>query len=200
MHIFKPLSLPSILCIIASIGISTTANSIEITPYIGQTFGPQFISNDGSSESNIASDTSLGLGIAWQESSRGQGQILINYLSRDFTSSIDQQSHSFDTLYAHFSGITHFKQQNYVTTVSLGIGGTYFKSDQSDVLYPSLTAALGTRYEFSKNLAFVTEIRSYMTLTKNDEKLFCDTNNCFARFDDSIWFDTNISVGFAYTF
>ncbi len=200
MHIFKQLPLSSILCVIASISLSSAVNAIEITPYVGQTFGPQFVSDDGSSQLDVASETSLGLGISWQESAHGQGQILINYLSRDFISDVDQQSHSFDTIYAHFSGVTHFKQQNYVTTVALGIGGTYFKSDQSDVLYPSLTAALGTRYEFSKSLAFVTEIRSYMTLTKTSENLFCDPTSCFARFDDSIWFDTNISVGFAYTF
>lgn len=179
---------------------SSSVLAIEITPYFGKMFGPQFVSDIDASSLDVASDNSIGLGIAWQASNHGQGQILVNYINRDFISDIDTQPHSFKTIYAHFNGVTQFKQQHYTTTVSLGIGGTYFESDQSDVLYPSLTAAMGTRYEFSDNLAFITEVRSYMTLTKSDEKLFCDSSDCFARFENSIWFDTNVSVGLAYRF
>ncbi len=80
-------------------------------------------------------EPNFALAFAWQDSPAGQGQILINYISRDFTDTIDQSTHSFDTVYTHFSGVSLFKERKYITTVGLGIGTTYFNSDFDSALY-----------------------------------------------------------------
>jgi hypothetical protein len=189
------------LCCVQLYSINLQATEFEVTSMIGQNFSPD-LSSTSNTANAMPTDNAphIALGFAWQDSPNGQGQILINYISRDFTDEIDQSSHSFDTLYAHFNGVALFKEKNYVTTVSLGIGATYFNSDFDDVLYPSMTAAIGTRYEFSDRWALVTELRGYATLTDNDDTLFCEESSCIAYFDDSIWFDTQISIGVAYTF
>ncbi|MGL1958905.1 MAG: hypothetical protein OCD00_16505 [Colwellia sp.] len=182
------------------ISMNTQATEFEITPYIGQTVSSDLIGNSSLNTIKTSSENNFGLSFAWQDSARGQGQILVNYVSRDFTSDLDQSTHTLDTFYAHFSGIALFKERNYITTVGLGLGGTYFDTDNNSELYPSMTAAIGTRYEISDNLAFVTEIRAYATLVDNEDNLFCTNDICFANFDGSIWFDANISVGLAYKF
>jgi len=186
--------------IVLIFSVNTNATDIEITPFIGQTFSADLISSDALTTINVSDEQNFGLSIAWQESIRGQGQITFNYISRDFASEVDQSTQSFDTFYAHFSGVAFFKERSYVTTVGFGIGGTYFDSDNSSVLYPSLTAAIGTRYEFSNNFALVTELRAYATLTDEDEDIFCTNSICAARFDNTVWIDTNISIGFSYKF
>jgi len=188
------------LLMVTVFSVNSNATDVEITPFIGQTFSPDLISSDTLTSVPVTDEQSFGLSLAWQESAKGQGKIIINYVSRDFTDTTDQSIQSFDTLYAHFSGVALFRERNYVTTVGFGIGGTYFDSDNSDVVYPSLTAAIGTRYEFSNQFAFVTELRAYATLTDEDENLFCANDVCAGRFDNTVWVDTNISIGFSYKF
>ncbi len=180
--------------------VNTNATNIEITPFFGQTFSPDLISSDTLTAIKVSDEQNFGLSLAWQESARGQGQITFNYVSRNFASELDQSTESFDTFYAHFSGVAFFKERGYVTTVGFGVGGTYFDSNNSSVVYPSLTAAIGTRYEFSNNLSLVTELRAYATLTDKDENLFCKNSVCSANFDNTVWVDTNISIGFSYKF
>ncbi|WP_440876461.1 hypothetical protein [Thalassotalea sp. PLHSN55] len=174
--------------------------AVEITPYVGQMFSSDL--RDGTSDTDLAVDsaTSIGLGIAWQDTPRGQGQVLINYVSHDFENLAGDQEHSLDIIYAHFNGIAQFKQQNYVTTFSIGLGGAYMDSDLADDIYPSATIAIGTRYEFSNNMALVTELRTYATLVDEDEQLFCANDSCAAQFDEALWYDTSISIGIAYRF
>jgi len=131
----------------------------EITPFIGYTL------SDDLRATSPSDDQNYGVAFSWQEGPNGQGSILVNYVSHDYQSTTDNLTHSFDIIYAHFSGVAQFRQQDYVTTVSLGIGGAYFDAESNSDIYPSLTAAIGTRYEFSDALAFVTELRSYASLT-----------------------------------
>lgn len=186
--------------LLSLLSFSSNAVDIEITPTIGYMLSPTIVSNVDQGSMSIDDNSSFGLGIAWQDSPHGQGQILINYVSRDYISDTDSLNHSFDTLYTHFNGIAQFRQQSYITTVSIGLGATYFSGEQNNELYPSVSAAIGTRYEFSTNLAFVTELRSYATLIKNDSNLFCVDSTCYAQFDGSIWLDTNINFSLAYKF
>lgn len=166
----------------------------------GYTYGPKLTASDKTTEIETTNEPNIALALSWQDSTTGQGQILINHISRDFTDNINQSSHSFDTIYAHFNGVAFFKERNYITTVGMGIGAAHFKSDYASETYPSITISVGTRYELSKSLAVVTELRAYATLTKDDDEVFCQTSTCFAHFDDSLWFDGQISIGLAYRF
>ncbi|MBA6348128.1 hypothetical protein [Colwellia sp. BRX8-9] len=176
------------------------ARDIEITPFIGQMFSADLINSQNGTDLVVTDDKNYGLAIAWQDSPNGQGQILLNTVSHDFISSSDQQEHSFDITYLHFSGVTQLKQQNYVTTISLGIGATYFETDSKDEIYPSLTMAFGTRYELSKNVALVTELRGYASYIEEDNQLFCQETICHALLEDGLWLDGSISVGLAIKF
>ncbi|WP_114325116.1 hypothetical protein [Candidatus Colwellia aromaticivorans] len=188
------------LCCTQLLSISAQANDLEITSMLGYTFSPKLTSDDNTVDIAITNDPNVALAFSWQDSTPGQGQILVNYISRDFTDNIDQSTHSFDTLYAHFNGVAFFKERNYITTVGMGVGATYFNSDFDSVIYPSITVAVGTRYEFSDNLAFITELRAYATLTKDDNTVFCRNGTCLAHFDGTVWVDSHISIGLAYSF
>jgi hypothetical protein len=176
------------------------ARDIEITPFIGKMFSADLINSQNGTDLVVTDDKNYGLAIAWQDSPNGQGQILLNTVSHDFISSSDLQEHSFDITYLHFSGVTQLKQQNYVTTISLGIGATYFETDSKDEIYPSLTMAFGTRYKLSKNVALVTELRGYASYIEEDNQLFCQESICHALIEDGLWLDGSISVGLAIKF
>jgi len=200
MHSFK-----RSICVLFNICIFTyslTASSAdwEITPFVGKIFSSDITNYDGESSLSLNDSANYGIAVAWQDSPNGQGQILINHASHDFDSALDTQNYSLDVVYAHFNGIAQFRQQGYVTTVSLGLGGAYFDTDFGEELYPSLTIAFGTRYEFSDNLAFVTEVRGYASVVEEDNDLFCDNDICVAQIDDALWIETTISVGLAYRF
>ena len=182
------------------ISFSAHARDIEITPYIGQIFSSELVNSVDAKEVSVSDASHYGLAIAWQDSPNGQGQILLNRASHDFISSSDLQEHSFDVTYAHFSGVAQFRQRNYVTTVSLGLGGAYFQTDNKDEIYPSLTIAIGTRYELSKNFAIVTELRGYASYIEDDNQLFCEGTSCHALLEESMWLEGTVSVGFAFKF
>lgn len=200
------------LLILASLTLHSNAAELEVSSYVGYTFSPSLAGADNSSTISVDDNVNFSLGFAWQESTakraknQGQGQLLINYISRDFISddiSSNLQSnaeYSFDTLYVHFNGVSFIKESGYTTMISLGFGASYFDSDFDNVIYPSLSTAIGTRYELSPQLTFITEVRAYATLVKDDEPLFCQQESCAAFFDDALWFDTNISIGLAYSF
>ena len=182
------------------ISSSSFATEFEITPFFGQTYGSDIISSDGNTDISVDSATNFGIGIAWQDSPNGQGQILFNSVSHDFESDLDGETYAIDILYAHFNGIAQFRQQNYVTTVSIGLGGAYFDTSGGSELYPSATVAFGTRYEFSDGFSLITEIRSYASLVDEKDNGFCSGETCTAQFDDALWLDTSISVGIAFKF
>jgi len=124
----------------------------------------------------------------------------LNRVSYDFIGE-NQTNNKLDITYAHFNGIALYRQQNYVTTLSLGLGGTHFDAEQgSEELYPSASVTLGTRYEFTPQMALVTELRAYATLIDEDDALFCQQNMCSANFSDSLWIDSSIAVGIAIKF
>ena len=188
------------------------ATGLEISSYLGYTFSPKLANSDNNDSISVDDNTNFSLGFAWQENvakrvkNKGQGQILINYISRDFTAieAINDENskgiHSFDTLYVHFNGVSFIQESGYNTTISLGIGASYFDSDFDSAIYPSLSTAIGTRYELSSQFSFITEVRAYATLVKDDEPLFCQNDSCIAYFDNGLWFDANISIGLAYRF
>jgi len=179
---------------------STFASDIEITTYSGQVFSSDLVHSQDGSDLIVDDANNYGLAIAWQDSPSGQGQILFNTASHNFMSSSDLQEHSFDVSHLHFNGVTQLKRQNYITTVSLGLGGTHFKTDNKNEIYPSITVAFGTRYELSKSFAIVTELRGYASYIKDDNQLFCEGTTCHALLEDSLWIEGNISVGFAFKF
>ena len=178
----------------------TLATDFEVMPIVGYNFSPKLDSGDNTATLPTSDEPNFGLAFSWQDSPNGQGQVLINYVSRDFTDNIAQSTHSFDTLYAHFNGVALFRDRSYTTSVGIGVGATYFDSDFDDDIYPSITASVGTRYEFSDSLALITELRIYATLIQDDENLFCQSDTCYAHFDDAIWLDSQISIGLAYRF
>lgn len=180
--------------------LPANAGDYEITPMVGQMFSSDLEGITSGDATSVSDDSHIGFAFAWQDSPNGQGQILINSVSHDFESELDQQTHSLDIFYAHFSGVAQFRQQNYVTTVSIGLGGAYFDAEGGEDVYPSLTAAVGTRYEISNNIAIVTELRTYASLTDEDSDLFCKGDSCSAAFEGAVWIDTAISVGVAYKF
>lgn len=180
------------------------ATQYEITPYVGKVSSSDLTVPDSTTSVSLDSATTYGLGFAWQESPNGQGQILVNYISHDLKlpseDQANEQTSSFDVLYAHFNGIAQFRQRQYITTVSIGLGAARFSTDAGNEISPSFTAALGTRYEISDVASVVTEIRAYASLMQDGDTLFCQEDVCAAEFDDSVWIDTAISVGFSYKF
>ena len=188
------------------------AAELEISSYLGYTFSPNLASSDNNDTISVEDTVNFSLGFAWQAKNakraknKGQGQILINYISRDFTATEtmkdinSKKKQSFDTLYFHFNGVSFIQESGYNTTISLGFGASYFDSDFDNAIYPSLSTAIGTRYELSPQLSFISEVRAYATLVKDDKPLFCQKDSCIAYFDNDLWFDANISIGLAYQF
>jgi len=177
---------------------NSKATEYEFTPYIGYTYSDNLNGDISGEQLSITNDANFGFSFAWQNGPNGQGMVLLNKVSHDYKSDLDNQTHSFDVVYAHFNGVAMFRQDKYITTVSLGAGGAYFNTDSSSKMVPSLTAALGTRYEMSDKLAFVTEIRSYASLTNKANDLFCQSSTCSAKLSDSVWLETSLSVGLTY--
>jgi hypothetical protein len=180
--------------------ISTMATEYEITPYLGITSPSDLTIPNSSTNVPVDNSTNYGIGFAWQESPNGQGQILINYASHEFKYSDENLESSFEVLYAHFNGIAQFKQRQYITTISVGLGAARFSGDGGSEVSPSLTAAIGTRYELSDVASIVTEIRGYASLMQDGNTLFCQNEICAAEYDDTVWIDTSISIGFSYRF
>lgn len=182
-----------------SISNAVQANQLEVSVMAGQMYGSDLVASD-SSDINTDSGSNIAIGIAWQENVNGQGQVLLNRVSHDFIGENAEQS-SLDITYAHFNGVALFRQQNYVTTLSLGFGGAHFDAEQgNNEVYPSASVAFGTRYEFSKQMALVTELRAYATLIDEDDAMFCQQDICSANFDNSLWIDSSIAVGIAIKF
>ena len=187
--------------VVLLVTLTTHARDLEITPFIGQMSSSDLMSNqDNGIDLAVDGANNYGLAIAWQDSPKGQGQILFNTVRHNFISTSDLQDHSFDVTSLHFSGVAQFKQRYYVTTVSLGVGGTYFDTDNKEEIYPSLTVAFGTRYELSKTFAIVTELRGYASYIEEDNQLFCEGTTCHALLEKSMWLEGSISVGFAVKF
>ncbi|WP_448546678.1 hypothetical protein [Thalassotalea fusca] len=178
---------------------SAIAGEFEITPMFGQMFSSDMQGVSSDNTLSVDNAAHFGLGIAWQESPNGQGQILINRVSHDFTSDFDNQEYDIDITYAHFNGVALFRQQNYITTFSIGLGGALIEGNGEE-LYLSATAAFGTRYEVSDNFAIVTEIRGYATLVDDEDELFCEDSVCVAHFEDSMFLEAAVSVGIAIKF
>lgn len=179
---------------------SAMATEFEVSTFLGQMYSSDLTGNSAENTLSVDAGGNFGIAVAWQDSPNGQGQIMLNVVSHDFKSEVTEQDHSLDIMYAHFNGIAQFRQQSYVTTVSLGLGGAYFDSDVSEELYPSATVAFGTRYEFSERVAIVTELRGYATLVDDDDNMFCENDICHAQFKDSLWMESNISIGLAIKF
>ncbi len=189
------------LALLCSVFMSNTtiANQLEISAMLGQMYGSDLVAIDNSNI-DVDSGSNIAVGIAWQENVNGQGQILLNRVSHDFTGQ-NNEKETLDITYAHFNGVALFRQQNYVTTLGIGVGGAYFDADQGgEELYPSASVAFGTRYEFAENIALVTELRAYATLVDENDVMFCQQESCSANFDDSLWIDSSISVGIAFKF
>jgi len=176
------------------------ATEVEITPFIGKMNGSDLTIPDSSTSISVDSATHFGIGIAWQESPNGQGQILINYASHEFQTGDENPTRSVDIIYAHFNGIALFEQRNYLTTVSVGLGAARFSSDGGSEISPSFTAAIGTQYKISNESSIVTELRGYASLMKDGDTLFCQNEVCAAEYDDSPWISTSIAIGYSYKF
>jgi hypothetical protein len=191
----------TLLAIICTFLLSHTAiaNPLELSVMFGQANGPDLATNDNRNI-NLDSGNNIAVGIAWQENVNGQGQILLNRVSHDFIGE-NKANNELNITYAHFNGIALYRQQNYVTTLSLGLGGAYFHVKQGDeALYPSVNVAFGTRYEFSEQITLVTELRAYATIIDKDDALFCMQDICSINFMDSLWVDSSITVGIAIKF
>lgn len=190
----------SALCCAQLFSISLQAVEFEIAPMVGQTFSPDLTNGTVTDLLSTTNEPNFALALNWQDSPSGQGQVLVNYISRDFTDDIDQSTHSFNTIYTHFSGVAFFQERNYLTTFGFGLGATYFDTEFDDVFYPSLTVALGARYDLSETFTLITELRGYATFVNDNDTLFCQEDNCYAHFHTGIWFDSQLSIGVAYSF
>jgi len=201
--ISKKNALRAVCLLSATFGFSTAyANEtkFEITPFAGYMVSSDLQEYDSSTDISVDAGPNFGIGFAWQDTPKGQGQILINYVSHDFSGAEGTQDGSVDIIYTHFNGIAQFRQNAYVTTVSMGLGAGFFDTDASSEVYPSFTAAIGTRYEFSDAFAFITELRTYASLVDEDKNSFCKDDVCIAQYNGSLWYDTSLSVGLAFSF
>jgi hypothetical protein len=188
------------------LGLSAPSQAVEITPFVEYVLTDDLILDGTEQSVSVDDTTAVGLIIGWDKGVLGQGQLSLSYGSYDFKTTVDDEliDSSFDLLYAHFNGVAHYRQQNYTTTVSFGLGATFIDSDNDSSSYPSITAGLGTRYNISQNLALITELRAYGTFADDDSSLFCRSgangSSCFAQFDGSFWVDAALRLGIAYRF
>lgn len=189
---------PSAIVCSLVLASNVSANQFEISVMAGQMYGSDLLAAD-KSDINVDSGNNIAIGFAWQESVNGQGQILLNRVSHDFIGD-KEKGNTLAIVYGHLNGVALFRQQNYVTTMSLGFGAAHFDAKHGNELYPSASISFGTRYEFSDSMAFVTELRAYATLVDKDDALFCSQDICTANFDNSLWIDSSISVGIAMKF
>ncbi|MGJ8694277.1 MAG: hypothetical protein ACSHW0_17545 [Thalassotalea sp.] len=197
MYLVKPTIKKSLISLLFLTAFSSSA--IEVTPYIGQIYANDFISQNDEVLA-VEASKNFALGISWKDGPNGQGQFLFTSANHDFETNSGGVG-EIDIIYAHFNGIAHFRQHNYITTVSIGLGGAYYDvKDGKDDLFPSFTAALGTRYQIDKNLAVVTELRSFVTLTDDESDILCPNSVCLAEFENALWIQTSISLGVSYQF
>ncbi|QOL26945.1 hypothetical protein LP316_06545 [Thalassotalea sp. LPB0316] len=157
------------------------------------------LNDSQASDLSVDSGPSLGFSVAWYDSPNGQGQVMLSRVSHQYDIG-DNQTQDLDITYGHFSGVALFHQESYITTVSLGIGFAQFDAEYGDDVFASAGVAVGTRYNISQQLAFVTEIRSNISLVDEDSDIFCQNAVCSAQFQDTLWFDTSFSIGLAYQF
>ena len=203
------LSKMAVACALITSAHAASANTVEITPYIDYVITDELELSETGQTLDVDDVAAIGFAIAWPESQLGQGQISVSYGNYDYEATNNQSGDlvegDFDVIYAHFSGVAHYRQPNYTTTVSVGIGGTYFSADRGDnSIYPSITGAIGTRYDLSQALSIVTELRAYGTFADDNSKVFCESGpegaNCFGQFDGSFWVDAAVRFGLAYRF
>lgn len=179
---------------------SAFATHLEVTPYLGIMSSSDLTNSLTDKDISVDSDAHLGISVAWQDTANGQGQVLLNYASHDFKVDKESKSQSIDVLYLHFNGVAQFRQPDYVTTFSIGLGGARFSGDGGNEISPSFSTSLGTRYELSPVSAIVTELRAYASLMQDGETLFCKDDACAPQFNDTIWVQTSISIGYSYRF
>lgn len=198
----------SILTIAAALSLFTSfaygqngqnQKKFEIAPLFGYMTSSDLEDSAGN-DLSMSSVPHFGAALSWQESPNGQGQVLVNYVSHEFDNPNAGNSEDLDILYAHFNGVALFRQSNYVSTFSFGLGGAYMDSAHDSALYPSATLAFGTRYEMQSGFAVFTELRGYATLTDEDDEFFCEDQTCYAEFSNPVYFDASVSVGVAFSF
>jgi len=199
MHLSK-LKKSAFLSSALLLSASASAVEFEITPMLGQMFANDMQSTLDGSDISVDSGSSIGIALSWQDTPNGQGQVLIQSTRHDFKSDVDDNTYDLDILYAHFNGVAQFRQPNYVSTVSLGLGGAFVDSLGSEKLYPSATISFGTRHEMSPEFTVITELRGYATLVDENDDMFCQADVCHGQFSDSIWLQSSFSVGVAYKF
>ena len=125
---------------------SVLAQEWELTPFVGYSYSNSIDSYNDNSALSLSNDINYGFSLAWQDGPNAQGMVSLSRVSHDYTSDTDNRNHSLDITYAHFNGVAMYRQANYVTTFSLGAGGAYFDAFSNSKFYPSLTAAIGSRY------------------------------------------------------
>lgn len=171
----------------------------EVTPYLGYMAASDIKDHNGD-DLSLKNSPHIGLAFSWQDTPTGHGQILVNYVGHEFNESVNDKTVELNILYTHFSGVALYGEKDFTTVVSVGLGATYFDSDYESGIYPSLTAAIGTKHHMTERFALVSELRLYATLTDEDDDFFCKNDVCVAEFGDAVFLDTSISVGFSYAF
>ena len=182
------------------VSVSSVGTQLEVTPYLGKMYGSDLTNSVTDKNISVGSSNHYGVSASWQDTPNGQGQVLLNYTKHDFKANDESKSQSVDVLYIHFNGVAHYRQPQYVTTFSIGLGGARFSSDGGSEISPSFTSALGTRYELSPMSAIVTELRVYASLMQDGDTLFCRDEACLPQYNDALWVQTSISIGYAHKF
>ena len=72
------------LCCTQLLSINAQARNLEITSMLGYTFSPKLTSGDNTTDIATTNEPNVALAFSWQDSSASQGQILVNYISRNF--------------------------------------------------------------------------------------------------------------------
>ena len=83
--------------------VHANETKFEITPFVGYMASSDLQEYDNGADISVDAGTNFGVGFAWQDTPKGQGQILINYVSHDFTGAENTQDGSVDIIYTHFN-------------------------------------------------------------------------------------------------
>ena len=182
-----------------------TVFAAAITPYAGQRFGSSFTS-ESDANVDLSNESTAGFSVNWDYGPDAEGEILVSISEQVLE--IDQGTTLYaiptDVSYFHLGGRLWFNQDKPIqTSVSGGIGASYFDSDDSafdDELNASMHLALGARYRITEAVAIRGDIRVFGTLFNSDYLIRCIGGACQIKMKSQIYTQTEVVVGLEFRF
>lgn len=191
------------ICSIVSSASAEEGDYITISAFLGTRLN-QDIDNryGGNNDAKLSSELTEAFAIGWKYDTKAEGQLLFSNSKQEVSTS----GIKFDTYvqYLHLGGKVLFTNETpFSTNIGVGIGVTKF--DPTDSRYNSKTALSahmsgGIRYQINDNFALRSDLQLYATRFNGEKNLFCKSNECLVKLDNSFYFQTELLMGIEYKF